>query len=107
MGARRRQPYPPPPRRLEWSPTGCSSPRRAHTKAHRLERLEPYEGKLSRTVLRGERAGNSPLLLGLIRVKIPLTPLPELSTHDSPKRPENVQGIMPRSFLGLPSPHNT
>ena len=25
--------------------------------AHRLERLEPYEGKLSRTVLRGVRAG--------------------------------------------------
>src|SRR5258706_9775762 len=39
-------------------------PPRAHTKAHRSERLEPYEGKLSRTVLRGERAGNSPLPLG-------------------------------------------
>jgi hypothetical protein len=29
-------------------------------RAHRLERLEPYEGKLSSTVLRGGRAGNSP-----------------------------------------------
>ena len=28
--------------------------------AHRLERLEPYEGKLSSTVLRGGRAGNCP-----------------------------------------------
>ena len=27
-------------------------------------RLEPYEGKLSRTVLRGARAANSPRLLG-------------------------------------------
>lgn len=25
-----------------------------------FERLEPYEGKLSRTVLRGERGGNAP-----------------------------------------------
>src|SRR3989442_13776287 len=30
------------------------------------ERLEPYEGKLSRTVLRGGRGGNSPPLLGEI-----------------------------------------
>ena len=29
-------------------------------RAHRLERLEPYEGKLSSAVLRGGRAGNSP-----------------------------------------------
>src|SRR5271165_5774465 len=29
-------------------------------RAHRLERLEPYEGKLSSTVLRGGRAGDSP-----------------------------------------------
>ena len=29
-------------------------------RAHRLERFEPYEGKLSSTVLRGGRAGNSP-----------------------------------------------
>jgi hypothetical protein len=49
---------------LEHSHTGCSLPPRAHIQAHRLERLEPYEGKLSRTVLRGGRAGNSPPLLG-------------------------------------------
>ncbi len=35
---------------------------------HRLERLEPYEGKLSSTVLRGGRAGNSPPLLDLLGV---------------------------------------
>jgi len=35
---------------------------RAHIMAHRLERLEPYEGTFS-TVPRGGRAGNSPLLL--------------------------------------------
>jgi hypothetical protein len=40
-------------------------PPRARTLAHRLARLEPYEGKLSSTVLRGGRAGNSPLPLGL------------------------------------------
>src|ERR1022692_3804536 len=34
-------------------------------RAHRLERLEPYEGKLSSTVLRGGRAGNSPPPLDL------------------------------------------
>ena len=39
------------------SSLGC---RRVPAQAHRLERLEPYEGKLSRTVLRGGRAGNSP-----------------------------------------------
>jgi len=33
------------------------TPPRARITAHRLERLEPYEGKLSRTVLRGVRAG--------------------------------------------------
>jgi hypothetical protein len=32
--------------------------------AHRMERLEPYEGKLSLTVLRGGWAGNGPPLLG-------------------------------------------
>src|SRR5438045_1907111 len=31
----------------------------------RLEWLEPYEGKLSRTVLRGGRTGNGPPLLGV------------------------------------------
>ena len=39
-------------------------PPHARYQAQRLERLEPYEGKLSRTVLRGGRAGNSPLPLG-------------------------------------------
>jgi hypothetical protein len=34
-------------------------------RAHRLERLEPYEGKLSRTVLRGGRVGDSPPPLDL------------------------------------------
>ncbi len=29
-------------------------------------RLEPYDGKLSRTVLRGERGGNTPDLPGVI-----------------------------------------
>ena len=33
----------------------------------RLEWLEPYEGKLSRTVLRGGRTGNGPPLLGFVR----------------------------------------
>jgi hypothetical protein len=33
------------------------TPPRARITAHRLERLEPYEGKLSRTVLRGVQAG--------------------------------------------------
>ncbi len=28
--------------------------------------LEPYEGKLSRTVLRGGRSGNAPLPLGAV-----------------------------------------
>src|SRR4030095_10675373 len=36
----------------------------AHDALHRLEWLEPYEGKLSRTVLRGGRAGHSPPPLG-------------------------------------------
>jgi hypothetical protein len=36
----------------------------AHNGAHRLEGLEPYEGKLSSTVPRGGRAGNSPPPLG-------------------------------------------
>jgi hypothetical protein len=36
---------------------------------HWLEGLEPYEGKLSSTVLRGGRAGNSPLPLGPIKVR--------------------------------------
>jgi len=35
-----------------------------------LERLEPYDGKLSRTVLRGAGAGNSPGLPGGRRVEI-------------------------------------
>jgi len=39
-------------------------PPRDHNLVHRFERLEPYEGKLSRTVLRGAWAGNSPRLLG-------------------------------------------
>ena len=39
------------------------TPPRARTEAHRLERLEPDEGKLSRPVLRGGWAGDSlPLL---------------------------------------------
>jgi hypothetical protein len=46
-------------------------------RAHRLERLEPYEGKLSSTVLRGGRAGNSPppLDLWLVRFSNARTPL--------------------------------
>jgi len=42
-------------------------------RAHRLERLEPYEGKLSSTVLRGGRAGNSlpPLDLWLVPISNP------------------------------------
>src|SRR5260221_719075 len=40
-------------------------PPSATTKRHWLEGLEPYEGKLSSTVLRGGRAGNSPLPLDL------------------------------------------
>jgi hypothetical protein len=44
-------------------------PPRAHFREHRSERLEPYEGKLSRTVLRGGRAGNSPLPLGHFKAK--------------------------------------
>src|SRR5438045_8303459 len=39
---------------------------KCHHHTHWLEGLEPYEGKLSRTVLRGGRAGNSPLPLGNI-----------------------------------------
>ena len=35
--------------------------------------LEPYDGKLSRTVLRGERGGNAPDLLGLDRDMIKQT----------------------------------
>ena len=31
-----------------------------------FELLEPYDGKLSRTVLRGDWAGNSPVLPGLL-----------------------------------------
>ena len=38
------------------------------TERHWLEGLEPYEGKLSSTVLRGGRAGNSPLPLDSVRV---------------------------------------
>ena len=41
----------------------------ARTAAKRFGLLEPYEGKLSRTVLRGGRAGNSPPLLGKGRKK--------------------------------------
>src|SRR5439155_5612995 len=54
---------------FEKSHIGCKMPPRAHIKAHRFERLEPYEGKLSSTVLRGGRAGNSPPLLGRSRQK--------------------------------------
>src|SRR5438105_1067504 len=36
---------------------------KCHHQRHWLEGLEPYEGKLSSTVLRGGRAGNSPLPL--------------------------------------------
>src|ERR1035441_8175865 len=47
-------------------------------RAHRLERLEPYEGKLSSTVLRGGRAGNSPppLDLGPVRFSSARPPFP-------------------------------
>ena len=54
---------PKPNRTLEPYHIGCSLPPRARIEAHRLKRLEPYEGKLSSTVLRGGRAGDSlPLL---------------------------------------------
>ena len=50
------------------STAGCIVlPPSAHTIVHWLEGLEPYEGKLSSTVLRGGRAGNSPLPLGLVK----------------------------------------
>ena len=62
-------------RKGESSHIGCKIPPRAQNRVHRLERLEPYEGKLSRTVLRGGRAGNSPLPLG----------------PASPGKPKNVQ----------------
>src|SRR6266853_3702583 len=39
------------------------------TERHWLEGLEPYDGKLSSTVLRGGRAGNSPLPLDLVKPK--------------------------------------
>ena len=38
---------------------------RCHYQRHWLEGLEPYDWKLSSTVLRGGRAGNSPLPLGI------------------------------------------
>jgi len=38
---------------------------KCHDQGHWSEGLEPYEGKLSSTVLRGGRAGNSPLPLGI------------------------------------------
>jgi len=38
---------------------------KCHDHRHWLEGLEPYDWKLSSTVLRGGRAGNSPLPLGI------------------------------------------
>jgi hypothetical protein len=42
--------------------------------------LEPCDGKLSRTVLRGERGGNAPDLPGLSWGIIPATPRGSLLT---------------------------
>ena len=56
---------------LERSRIGCSLPPRAHNKEHRLERLEPYEGKLSRTVLRGVRAGQPACTYPITGVRLP------------------------------------
>jgi RNA-directed DNA polymerase len=52
------------PDELDYSCTSFDC-RRCPRQAHRLEWLEPYERKLSSTVLRGGRAGNSPLPLGV------------------------------------------
>jgi hypothetical protein len=71
-------------------------------RAHRLEWLEPYEGKLSRTVLRGVRAGNRPRLPGdygeaterggLVSPTTCLLPTTELSGPDLlAERPDSFQ----------------
>lgn len=46
-------------------PVRFVSHRRAAPQGLPWEMLEPYEGKLSRTVLRGERGGNAPDLPGI------------------------------------------
>jgi len=46
---------------------------KCHHHTHWLEGLEPYDGKLSSTVLRGGRAGNSPLPLDLVKPKYPFS----------------------------------
>jgi hypothetical protein len=66
-------------------------PPRAHARVHRLERLEPYEGKLSRTVLRGARAGN--------RLRLPGKPVTAEGKSRNAESKDPLWGLMMEETL--------